>query len=212
MRTWFADPDTRSWTLPSLFSKDDVRLSEFVITRYVEQFTRPGGRVFDPFAGYGTTLVVAERLGRSGEGCEIIKDKADYANSLLAQSRVHHGDVRTLEPAAETFDLILSSPPYMNRVDHEDPLSGYQRPVLSYDAYVAELAEIYRSVSSRLSPAGRLVVQLQNLRTASGVTPLVFDLHAAIGDTLVFLGEEITLWEQDSYGYAHGYCLIYQPK
>ena len=38
--------------------------------------TRPA-RILDPFAGAGTTLAVAEALGREGDGCELYQKNAD---------------------------------------------------------------------------------------------------------------------------------------
>ena len=209
MNSHFNDPNSRSWDLPEAFAADDVRLSEEVLERYILRFTKEKGVVFDPFAGYGTSLVVAERMGRVGLGCEIVPERVEYANALLSAGRVRVGDVREVYLEDVSVDLVISSPPYMNRSDPEDPLQGYQSLVASYDHYVAELASIYIRMGTLLAPEGRLVVQVQNLRNEREVTPLTFDLYSAIGRHLDFLGEEVTIWQNDSYGYRHGYCLVY---
>ena len=46
------------------------------VTEFVEELSEPGDVVLDPFAGFGTTLVVAERLGRRGLGIELMPDPA----------------------------------------------------------------------------------------------------------------------------------------
>ena len=45
--------------------------------------TQPGNLVYDPFAGSGTTLAVAERLGRSSIGTEIDNNYVQLANKRL---------------------------------------------------------------------------------------------------------------------------------
>ena len=210
MNSCFHDPGSRSWTLPARFANDDVRLSEDVLERYISRFTEPGELVFDPFAGFGTTLVVAERMGRAGLGCEFLPERAAYANSLLRSGEVRAGDIRSAGFAGISARLVISSPPYMNRNDPEDPLQAYGTPVGSYDGYIHELADIYVALDKCLAPDGRMVIQLQNLANGSVITPLAFDLVAAIGGRLEFLGEEICLWRKESYGYSHGYCLIYR--
>ena len=209
MGTHYDDPNSRSWPLPAPFQGDDVRLSEDVIERYITCFTEAGDLIFDPFAGFGTTLIVAERLGRIGMGCEILKDRAQDANSLLTQGHVRVGDIRAIDLSDVCANLILSSPPYMNRGDREDPLTGYRKPVRAYERYVTELASIYIRMGALLAADGKLVIQLQNLRNQQGATPLAFDLYCAIGQGLVFVGEEVTTWNEECYGYTHGYCLIY---
>lgn len=208
MATHFNDPGLQSWRLPEPFN-DDVRLSEHLVERYIQRFTHQGDVVFDPFAGFGTVLVVAERLGRIGIGCEIVEDRANYANSLLERGEVQIGDVRAMDLHGTLAKLIISSPPYMNQGDREDPLTGYSTRVQSYARYIDDLASVYVDMANLLVPEGRLVIQLQNLRNEQGVTPLAFDLQAAIGQGLRFEGEEIATWDKESYGYSHGYCLIY---
>ena len=48
---------------PSFF-----RFPESVAAYVIERYSAPGDWVIDPFSGFGTTLVVAERLGRHDRG------------------------------------------------------------------------------------------------------------------------------------------------
>jgi DNA modification methylase len=54
-----------------------------LLLRIVLSSTQPGDRVFDPFAGTGTTLVVAHQLGRESLGIEI-----DPNNAICIKKRL----------------------------------------------------------------------------------------------------------------------------
>lgn len=211
MKTHFFDPQDFSWKLPREFEKEDVRLSETVIEKYIERFTKVGDVVFDPFAGFGTTLLVASRMNRKSFGLEIVSERVKYGQTLLSvDTELVTGDIRDNEmDTIPEFTLSISSPPYMNKGDLEDPLSGYADTCRSYEFYVTELSDIYVKLGGKLKETGRIVIQLQNLKNSSCLTPLAWDLHRAIGDRLHFEGEEILTWDDFSYGYDHGYCLIY---
>ena len=45
-----------------------------IVEAYIRHSTRPGDLVIDPFAGSGTTMVCAAKLGRRSIGCEISSD------------------------------------------------------------------------------------------------------------------------------------------
>ena len=49
-------------------AEDSVHFPKSLVAAIVDEYTIPGQRVLDPFAGYGTTLVVAERMGRTAIG------------------------------------------------------------------------------------------------------------------------------------------------
>jgi len=58
------------------------QLPEVYLERLIRAYTNPGDRILDPFAGSGTTAVVAQALGRScvttdisKESCESVKDR-----------------------------------------------------------------------------------------------------------------------------------------
>ena len=79
-RTWFHDDGVNAIALPP--GSDDIRMSDALVTRYIEKFSEPGDLVLDPFAGFGTTLVVAESLGRRAVGFELDPDRAAFAAAL----------------------------------------------------------------------------------------------------------------------------------
>lgn len=60
---------------------------EKLVELCVSAGSRPGDIVCDPFAGSGTTGLVAERLGRRFVGAELVPEYVDLANSRLAEAR-----------------------------------------------------------------------------------------------------------------------------
>lgn len=65
------------WTVPRLPGNARERtghpcqMPEAVLERVIRACSNPGDVVFDPFAGSGTTLAVAKRLGRVARGVEL---------------------------------------------------------------------------------------------------------------------------------------------
>ena len=58
-----------------------------LLLRIVLSSSKVGDTVFDPFAGTGTTLVVAQQLGRQGLGVEIDADNAECIRERLHEIR-----------------------------------------------------------------------------------------------------------------------------
>lgn len=122
---------TRSWFVgrPPPRSPRELahpaKFPEALAEEFVRFFTRAGEWVLDPFAGTGSTLVAARRLGRPSLGVELNPEFARLcAERLLAEppgstvsAGVVRGDARRVEalwrsrglPAA---GLVLTSPPY----------------------------------------------------------------------------------------------------
>lgn len=53
--------------------------------RFIRQYTNPGDLVLDPFCGVGTTLKIAQTLGRRAIGFELDPGEADKARKWLAE-------------------------------------------------------------------------------------------------------------------------------
>jgi hypothetical protein len=137
VQTWLQLPRGNQAVLPPRFRHEDVRCADALIEHFVNRFTAPGQAVFDPFAGYGTTLLVAEQLGRTGYGIEYSESKANYVQGQLANpAHLVHGDARRLpEYDLPSFDLCLTSPPYTNKSDSENPFVDYRLKGFEYASY-----------------------------------------------------------------------------
>src|SRR6266487_1801393 len=97
MRTFLRLKNQQQHKLPAEFQHEDLRYSEELVAHFLRQFTRPGDTVLDPFAGYGTTLIVAEAMDRVAYGVELDGRRAKYIRSQIQHpSNLIHGDTRQL--------------------------------------------------------------------------------------------------------------------
>ncbi len=213
MRTYFELPNEQDEALPEEFAADDVRYTPGLVRAFLAEYTQPGQVVFDPFAGYGTTLRVAEEMGRRASGLEYDRRRWAYARSRLHDpSTLLRGDARKLSTYGfPNIDFSMTSPPYMNRDDSIDPLMAYSADGKGYEAYLADLREIYRQLGLLLTNDARAVVEVANLKRAGHLTPLAWDVAQAIGEVLHFEGEIVIGWQPSyGYGYDHSYCLVFR--
>ncbi len=58
--------------------------------RVIRLLTVPGDRVLDPFMGRGTTLMVAENMGRGGTGIDVSMEYVTTASRLLSDNFIEH--------------------------------------------------------------------------------------------------------------------------
>src|SRR5215216_4753295 len=166
VQTWTQFTKGNKTVLPSRFRHEDVRVSENLLEFFIETFTEKGQVVFDPFAGFGTTLLVAEELDRVGYGIEYSKPKAEYVRGLLAHpERLIEGDSRILlEYDLPTFDLCLTSPPYTNENDSENPYVDYRKKGFDYPSYLKETGNIFSQVARKLTTTSHVVIEAANLK------------------------------------------------
>jgi DNA modification methylase len=167
--------------LPVAFKDDDVRYPENLVEYFLQEYTQLGDTILDPFAGYGTTLIVAERLGRIPFGVELNEERVNYARGRLARpERLIQGDSRflaTLDLPAISFSM--TSPPYMNRGDLQDPFTSYQGKSKGYAAYLREIRIIYGQLRKYMKPAGTIVIEVANLKHDGKVTTVSTTPRAA---------------------------------
>lgn len=212
MKTYLHMSNLKQTELPPQFREDDVRYPETFVEHFLQQFTQPGDVVFDPFAGYGTTLVVAEALGRIPYGVEFDQERARHIQSRLQDpTRLIHGDSRHLvRYPVPAFDFSLTSPPYMNKDDPEDPFTAYTLPGRGYEGYLETIQGIYAQMRQFMKPDALVVIEAANLKGSNGVTTLAWDIAAAVGQVLTFEGEIVIAWDQPyGSGYDHSYCLLF---
>ncbi len=190
---------------------DDIHFTEALAASVVGHASQPGELVLDPFAGYGTTVTVAERMGRRAIGIELVPEHLEIARRRAAGSaRLILGDARELSRLVdEPVDLVLTSPPYMSDADHpENPLAGYATDDGDYAFYLAELSSIFDQVAKMLRPGGRLVVNVANVVSADGnMTPLASDIAGVIEEHVPLLGVTTLRWDEPPAGLDGDYLL-----
>jgi tRNA G10 N-methylase Trm11 len=211
MRTFLRMKNRHSRRLPDEFRGEELRYPEELVATFLRQYTRPGDVVLDPFAGYGTTLVVAEAMGRVPVGVELDGRRVAYIRSLLREpGAIRQGDARRLaEHGLPRCDFVMTSPPFMERGDAEDPFAGYAQPGAGYDAYLRDLRAVFAQVRALMKPGARAVLEVANLKGPAGVTTLAWDAARAVGEELTFEGELVIGWDSYAYGYDHSYCLVF---
>ncbi len=156
-------------------------------------FTQTGGRVLDPFAGVGGTLLGCALTGRAGVGIDLAAGYRDIYLAVCQQERLAPqpfllGDAGHLladsqEPDAALagpFDLILTDPPYgemlsrpqegekRKRTGKADPTPFTDDPAdlgnLARDQFLPALVGIIGAATMRLRPGGHLVLFAKDLQ------------------------------------------------
>ena len=77
------------WTGPTSNSRlrHFAPMPEWIIERCINLSSDVGDVVCDPFAGSGTTLLVAQRLGRQGEGIELYQNFSEMARERIRSAK-----------------------------------------------------------------------------------------------------------------------------
>ena len=70
-----------------LCHENEAPFPEGLAEAYIRSFCKPGGIVLDPFCGSGTTLAMAERLGRQWLGMECRASQVELSTRRLANVR-----------------------------------------------------------------------------------------------------------------------------
>lgn len=210
---------TNGLILPAAFAKDDVRSCEELVEFFIRAYSKPGDIVFDPFAGFGTTIVVAEKLHRVGYGIEYLPDRVEYIRSII-QKKEHIicGSSLELENySLPEFDLSFTSPPYMSRNDHEEyPFAAYQKTGDGYEQYLRDIKSVYEKLKPKLKANATVIIEVSNIIHHGVMTPLAWDVAKSVGEVLTLEKEVIVEWEGNStegncgFGYDHCYCLIFR--
>lgn len=231
MKSYVILSNTKKREIPKKFQQNDNRFSENLVEYLLEQFTQEGDKVLDIFAGLGTTLFVAEEMGRVPFGVEYNKERYKYIKENLSnKDNIIHGD--SLELAKYKLpkcDFCLSSPPFMMKEDKENPFANCNE-IGNYNQYLGDIKKIYSQLQEKIKSNKYIVVDVANLIGEKGLTTLAWDVAKVISKIMDFKRELIVIWKNREsktvdghsepwrikgtfgYGYDHSYCMIFQNK
>lgn len=200
---------------------DEIRTPDALVEHFLREYSEPGDRVIDVFAGFGTTLAVAEELDRIPYGLEFEDDRIGHTRECISRpENVRHGDVLELDSSwFPTCNCCFTSPPFMERTDDRNPFRNYTGES-SYGDYLDDLETAFENLDSVMAPGASVIVHVANLKHEGRVTTLAWDLAKRVSNVFDYQGETVVTWEAagDStdgngrygYGYDHSYCHVFR--
>lgn len=198
---------------------EDVHMVAAIVDHVIERCSKPGDLVFDPFAGFGTTLSRAVRLGRRALGIELLPERVSYLHERVPDARILEGDARGLlavlrdavPPQPDgSVDLILTSPPYMTAENHEaDPLTAYEKDGGDYTRYLAELSLVASQCARMIAPGGYVVWNVADIYHEGTTTGLIEDCRRVLAQHLSFAGVTEIVWDRYPHDLVSDALLVF---
>lgn len=199
---------------------EDVHMLAAIVDHVIERCSAPGDLVFDPFAGFGTTIERAVALEREALGIELLPERVDYLQQLVPGARIIEGDARELgrllrnvappQPDA-SVDLILTSPPYMTAQDHDaDPLTAYEEDNGDYGRYLAELGLVAAQCARAIAPGGFVVWNVADIHHMGRTTHLIRDCSHVLAQHLTRVGVTEITWDRYPHDLVRDALLVFR--
>jgi hypothetical protein len=206
MKSWFAIDGT----LPPVDfdGNADIRFPEALVETMVARYSQPGDHVLDPFCGFGTTLGVCTRMGRTAVGFE--RDDALYRHARAAVAppgRLYHDRAENIAAyALPPFDLLLTSPPFR---------AFRTATAIGSEEYYRDLVGVFRHLRPHLKARAPVIVETVNLLDDDGYSvPRAFRSALALAELFAFEREYVCCCAgagvEVTPGYHHSYLLVFR--
>lgn len=233
-------PDPRAWFIvkPPPREKNvllhPAKFPEPLIAQFIERFTQPGERVFDPMVGTGSTLVAATSCAREAYGVElnpafhnIIKQRFT-SRPTDSKWQVSCGDAglpETYNELPASFHYIITSPPYWDMLRMKGAETQQNRKqaglpqfysddardvgnISDYESFVDRLVSIYRFVGARLEPGRFITIIIKNVKKKGQIFPLAWDLALRLREDFILSREQFWCQNDQSlapFGYRYAW-------
>jgi DNA modification methylase len=202
-----------------------AKFPEPLIQQFIERFTKPGERVFDPMAGTGSALVAAVACNREAYGIELNPAFGGIINQRFAARQadllaapiwqVCSGDAgaaETYDKLPASFHYVITSPPYWDMLRMKGAETQQKRQqagllqfysddardlgnMASYEDFLENLVKIYQRVGARLEPGRYMTIIVKNVKKKGQIFPLAWDLAFRLRRDFALCREQF--WCQD---------------
>lgn len=196
---------------PPPFESNAIKYPESLVRHFLGEFTRRQSRVFDPFAGLGTTLFVAEEMGRVPFGVEADRQRhAWVAGQLQHWTHLVHADSGKIPLLGlPKMDFCMASPPFMAKNHQWNPLYAGDPAKAGYARYLRRMTFLYKQVATVMKRGAPVVIHVDNIHGRT-YTPLVRDISLAVSRVLRPEDEIVIAWDGAKEDHRHTHCLVFR--
>lgn len=174
--------------------------------RLIKLFSFYGETVLDPFAGTGTTAVIAAELGRQSICVEQNPKYVQYIRKKCKKEKtiqVIQGDSRDLDSVREnSIGLIVTSPPYWNKANYGPSKKNLGNEPI-YPRFFQKIRPAFEEGFRVLAPGRKLCLITANVNqhTEHGLLtfPLAADFICLLREIGFVLVNEL-IWSKDGTG------------
>jgi len=187
--------------------------------RLIDIFTNePDNLIFDPFAGVGSTLIAARQKGFKSVGIELNPEYVKIAENRLSENSLFDNNEKNyiiynnnakdipLLFQPETFDLVITSPPYWNILTEKRTADNKERRKYSeekedlgnikdYDEFLKELSDIFKKVYNVQKKGSYCCVVVMDIRKKDKFYPFHSDV-ANFMQKIGYIFEDIIIWDR----------------
>lgn len=209
--------DNKKSKIPKEFQNNDNRYPDSLVKYFLKKYTKSGDKIFDPFSGLGTSLIISEKMKRLPFGiefdikrCNFVKSKLKYKENLICSD-----SLKLSKNKFPKFDFSITSPPY-NSLGDKNCLSGKG----GYLGFINDIGKIFSQLKLFMKKNSYIVIEVSNIKNKE-VTTLAWDIGKEVSKIFHFEGEIIIGWKNKGtckgkgnygYGYDHSYCLVFKNK
>ena len=196
--TVWSFPERGSWATHN--PKYRGNFAPQIARNIIEMYTEKGESVLDPMVGAGTTLIEAKLLARNALGMDINPEAVKLAEEALkfkhqpaSTQKVKVGDARDLSHLVDnSFDLILTHPPYMNIIKYsEGKIAEDLSNIGSLPKFCDEIQIIAKELLRVLKPNRYCAILIGETRKGKHMLPLSFNVMARFLKAGFILKEDI---------------------
>ena len=190
-------------------------------SKLIDTFCKPnGGKILDPFAGSGTTLIAGLLKDKEVIGFDLSEKFKDLFikratrsynfNEYNLENSYIIKDSRFLsqQVAKNSIDLCITSPPYWdvlnrrrtadykNNVNYSDQNEDLGN-IEDYNEFLQSLKDVTQEVFKSLKPKGYFILNVMDLRKKSNFYPLHMDA-SILAKEIGFSLEDIIIWDRQN--------------
>ena len=179
--TVWSFPDRGDWATHN--AKYRGNFAPQIPRNIIEMYSAKGDMILDPMVGAGTTLIEAKLLARNAVGLDINPEAIELTKKALrfkhhpaSEQQVKVADARDLSFLGdETFDLVLTHPPYMNIIKYSDgKIPGDLSNIGSLPKFCDEIEKIAGELYRVLKADKYCAILIGDTRKGRHYVPLAF--------------------------------------